>query len=902
MSTLMRPIYALAVAAGVIFQTQAMTSEEWYAAHTISVGDWYECHDRPAHSLTNTITVGDASVEGSTVNTKDLLKNGITSYAFPDGPVLQLTGDIWTLKLSGNTTIEGEGISATRSIVIELAPGSYTHIDPKTSNKSGNPINAYGVYAGCGLLITGPGTLSVSHMGERGAGISTGNALGSQGDFLITDGASVRIQSPYVNAIDVSYPNYGNAYNFYPHYLAVVGALLETTDGKIYSLGDVFFRKAVVNLFGRRTALEAGRLEIEESFVGAMSLTGNAIKARRQLIAENAIVYGISRDDDCVYLAYSANCDESKFGRGLYKFATLGGSGKAAINFEYPIMVDGGEIYTCAPGGYGVSSVLKALKMKSGLLRNQHSMHLKDEFFASRELMDAYGLIAGWEALEYETSFDPVETIGIFLGTTILDWFEANGIDSPEGNASAAMATASFEMSGGTIISEASDVGVILRQGYSGGNYDEPVISGGSFRGPMCYYDMWGFHHSVNTAVFEYSPIVGENAVVCVPEVVGNAYSRVTGGWKTALPQSYGTSSLYTDGEGKLYFWIPETDSGDAGGSGSSSSGGTTDTATCKVHFDANGGYGFMSYQKISKGVATRLNANSFYRPGYTFAGWAFGVNSRISYTDGQSITVRQDVTLYAQWKKTTGTGAGSGSAGNFTASGAYVPDRVRTLSGAAFSGGGAAGVLSIRVGNANKKGVFKVSGSLITIDGKRHTLKSTAAPANGGVVTIGNINVKGIGTLTLKLGENGFSGTLSNGWTAQTADTAHLPGTLNFDISPYPAEIKGAGVKTEYLPFNMPVTFDGKKFHLSKAGSVSYRKGAFVVSKGGDNNPSGLKLTYAAKTGTVKGSFKIYTFDGNKLKKWTAKVTGIVVNGIATLQVGVSRVTFDTPLRATLN
>ena len=128
------------------------------------------------------------------------------------------------------------------------------------------------------------------------------------------------------------------------------------------------------------------------------------------------------------------------------------------------------------------------------------------------------------------------------------------------------------------------------------------------------------------------------------------------------------------------------------------------------------------------------------------------------------------------------------------------------------------------------------------------------------------------------------------------------LPGTLNFDISPYPAEIKGAGVKTEYLPFNMPVTFDGKKFHLSKAGSVSYRKGAFVVSEGGDNNPSGLKLTYAAKTGTVKGSFKIYTFDGNKLKKWTAKVTGIVVNGIATLQVGVSLVTFDTPLRATLN
>ena len=229
------------------------------------------------------------------------------------------------------------------------------------------------------------------------------------------------------------------------------------------------------------------------------------------------------------------------------------------------------------------------------------------------------------------------------------------------------------------------------------------------------------------------------------------------------------------------------------------------------------------------------------------------------------------------------------------------MPDRVRTLSGAAFSSGNATGVFSIRVGKANKKGVFKVSGSLITTDGKRHALKSTAATANGGVITIGNINVKGIGTLTLTLAGNGFSGTLSNGWTAQTADTVHLPGTLNFDVSTYPTEINGVGIKTEYLPFNLQVSFDGKKFYPPKVGSVSYRKGAFVVSKGGDNNPSGLKLTYSAKTGTVKGSFKIYTFDGKKLKKWTAKLTGIVVNGNASILVTVSRVNFDTPLRATV-
>ncbi len=559
MSTLIRPITVLVAAAGVILQAGAMTSEEWYDTHTVSVGDWYACHAKPAHSLTNTITVGDSTKEGSTVNTKDLLKKKITSYTFPAGAVLTRTGDIWTLKLSGNVTIGGDGISASRSLVIELAPGSYTHVAPTKLYKNGNPLDAYGVRSGCGLLITGPGTLSVSHAGEKGAGISTGNVLAWEGDLLITDGAFVRVQSPNVNAVTASNTNYGNKYDFYPHYVAVVGALLETTSGKVFSQGDVFFRRSAVNLLGNKIALEAGRLEITESFVAAMALTGNAIKVRKGLTAEKAIVYGVSRDDDGLNIVYTSQDDENKIGRGLYKFATLGGSGKAAINFAYPLTVNGGEIHTCAPGGYGINSVLRALKMESGLVRNQYSMHLKDEFFASRELMDAYGLVAGWEALGYETAFNPLGMIGIFLGTTLLDWFEANAVNSPEGNAHAAMATASFEMSGGTIITEASDVGVILREGYSGSYYDEPVISGGSFRGPMCYYDTWGTRHGLNEAVFERASVVGENAVVCVTNTVaGKPYSHVTSGWTAQLPSDYDTSSLYLDGENKLYFWVPE--------------------------------------------------------------------------------------------------------------------------------------------------------------------------------------------------------------------------------------------------------------------------------------------------------------------------------------------------------
>ena len=48
--------------------------------------------------------------------------------------------------------------------------------------------------------------------------------------------------------------------------------------------------------------------------------------------------------------------------------------------------------------------------------------------------------------------------------------------------------------------------------------------------------------------------------------------------------------------------------------------------------------------------------------------------------------------------------------------------------------------------------------------------------------------------------------------------------------------------------------------------------------------NVSGLKLTYTAKTGVFKGTFKLYTTTGGdkpKLKKFTVNVIGFVVDGV---------------------
>ena len=87
------------------------------------------------------------------------------------------------------------------------------------------------------------------------------------------------------------------------------------------------------------------------------------------------------------------------------------------------------------------------------------------------------------------------------------------------------------------------------------------------------------------------------------------------------------------------------------------------------------------------------------------------------------------------------------------------------------------------------------------------------------------------------------------------------------------------------YLPDGVSVEPKGTKWAVvggAKAGKVAYRRGTQEIdeAKLGDN-PSGLKLTYKAKDGSFKGSFKVYAEVKGKLKATTVSVSGIVLNGI---------------------
>ena len=87
-----------------------------------------------------------------------------------------------------------------------------------------------------------------------------------------------------------------------------------------------------------------------------------------------------------------------------------------------------------------------------------------------------------------------------------------------------------------------------------------------------------------------------------------------------------------------------------------------------------------------------------------------------------------------------------------------------------------------------------------------------------------------------------------------------------------------------KYLPDGVSVAQSGAKWVVAdgaKAGKVQLGKDGSVDEARAGANPSGLKLTYKAKDGSFKGSFKAYASEKGKPKAMAVNVTGVLVNGI---------------------
>ena len=91
------------------------------------------------------------------------------------------------------------------------------------------------------------------------------------------------------------------------------------------------------------------------------------------------------------------------------------------------------------------------------------------------------------------------------------------------------------------------------------------------------------------------------------------------------------------------------------------------------------------------------------------------------------------------------------------------------------------------------------------------------------------------------------------------------------------------------YLPDGVSVMGDAR-WTLPKAGKVAYLRGTTDVDEAKLlENPSALKLTYKAKDGTFKGSFKAYADAGGRPKATTVNVAGVLIGdtgyGAATIK-----------------
>ena len=232
-----------------------------------------------------------------------------------------------------------------------------------------------------------------------------------------------------------------------------------------------------------------------------------------------------------------------------------------------------------------------------------------------------------------------------------------------------------------------------------------------------------------------------------------------------------------------------------------------------------------------------------------------------------------------------------------------YAVPKAMTLSGVIDNGREVLGIVELKLGKV-KKGAGKISGSFIGLDGKKHNIKAVKLTGLDGTapVTV-SLEVKGVGTLSVTIGGDKFAGSLGS-LHVQSAEVGGegASGAGGVSVAMDDLSAFSGTVLADLLPKNEPAMMTRGKWKFAKAASVKWAKpkkgaplpeiydaasgkGLIVDTSKGKTNLSGIKLSYKAKKGTFKGKYKVYALEGEgkatKLKKYTVKVSGVVVGGV---------------------
>ena len=217
-------------------------------------------------------------------------------------------------------------------------------------------------------------------------------------------------------------------------------------------------------------------------------------------------------------------------------------------------------------------------------------------------------------------------------------------------------------------------------------------------------------------------------------------------------------------------------------------------------------------------------------------------------------------------------------------------------VNGALWDGDSVIGLVQITVAKTDKKNHSRVSAVVTGLDGKKLIGKAVKCHVRGTATTAKvdvAIMVKGYTEPLRAIVAS--DGTLSEasigGLTIGMTNLEPLNSTSpTFKLLSFPSEINHQTVLSDLLPYQEKFEVSGTKWTFKKAASVKFKKNRvtheneLVVDTGRDgskNNKSGLKLTYAPKTGLFKGTFTAYAMTSTqKLKKYKFSVIGLVVGG----------------------
>lgn len=243
------------------------------------------------------------------------------------------------------------------------------------------------------------------------------------------------------------------------------------------------------------------------------------------------------------------------------------------------------------------------------------------------------------------------------------------------------------------------------------------------------------------------------------------------------------------------------------------------------------------------------------------------------------------------------------------------VYGKARTLTALISASDMPVAAATVKIGKLNaRKGTLKlaVSGSLA---GKKFSSSKTVTPDAAGNIE-GTLTLKTIGEIPYELTYDADSGTFAF-WAAnadyaiETGDYV-IGGAFDATELAFSADLGDSELPEGYdfvvdPPMGEPVYVKGgTKLSCGKAASIKYKKidGAYELVGTDDEkkpNLTGLKLTYTAKTGAFKGTFKVYasnelsTEGKPSLKKYTVKVAGFVLDGhgMGTTEVKIGKTTY---------